>query len=71
MNNKKEFLIKISAIVSVDNEEVLNDLVIGKVVTCDVGIETILPSDVDFKILQYTNNIDDEWLESELLLGDE
>lgn len=64
---KKEYKITISAIVSVDDEETLNDLVIGRLIVDKLGIESISLNDDEFKVIEYTNNTDGEWLETQLL----
>ena len=53
---KKEYKITISAIVSVDDEEILNDLVIAKLTEDKLGIESIVLSDDDFEVIDYTKH---------------
>lgn len=64
---RKEYKITISAIVSVNDEEILNDLVIAKLTEDKLGIESIVVGDDEFEVIEYTDSITGEWLEKELL----
>ena len=62
MNNKlKEYKVTIKASILLDDPQILDQLVIGKMVDCGDGVEVIVVGDDDFKVLEYEDN----WLDFE------
>ena len=63
MNNKlKEYKVTIKASILLDDPQILDQLVIGKMVDCGFGLaQCVVVKDEDFKVLEYEDN----WLDFE------